>query len=176
MGCIRECSAAKTFFRKSTQQKTLRIAGGCAKQIWQSRGWQRVKGEGPQFSSAPGSIAKHPKPSQPATRSAPTAIPPLEKAAQERDGDAGILAATVLAKIDPPNPHGLPTIINSLQDLNPTRRVLVIRCLGFVGAAAKDAVPVLIKALKDGNQDVHDSATNALKQIDAQAAAKAGVQ
>jgi HEAT repeat protein len=45
-----------------------------------------------------------------------------------------------------------------------------------VGGAAKQAVPALVKALNDPDQSVRWQAALALKQIDPEAAASAGVK
>ncbi len=51
-----------------------------------------------------------------------------------------------------------------------------IRSLAKFGAQAKPAVPMLIGLLNDPQQGIRDAATNALRDIDPDAAAKAGVQ
>jgi HEAT repeat protein len=48
--------------------------------------------------------------------------------------------------------------------------------LGRIGPVAKDAVPVLLKAMKNGNQELQRSATEALRKIDPEAARKAAAQ
>jgi hypothetical protein len=51
-----------------------------------------------------------------------------------------------------------------------------IRSLAKFGTHARPAVPMLIGLLKDSQEGVRDAATNAVRQIDPDAAAKAGVQ
>jgi len=48
--------------------------------------------------------------------------------------------------------------------------------LGNIGPEAKDAVPVLERALKDQHAGVAGEAANALRRIDPETAAKAGVK
>jgi HEAT repeat protein len=51
-----------------------------------------------------------------------------------------------------------------------------ITSLPKFGAQAKPAVPILIGLLNDPQQGIREAATNALKNIDPEAAAKAGVK
>jgi hypothetical protein len=55
-------------------------------------------------------------------------------------------------------------------------RPTVAQALGPIGPDAKDAVPVLLKAMKDGNQELQRRAAEALKKIDPEAARKAAVK
>jgi hypothetical protein len=48
--------------------------------------------------------------------------------------------------------------------------------LGAFGSQAKSAVPAILKELQSTNLAARKNATNALKQIDPAAAAKAGVK
>ena len=61
-------------------------------------------------------------------------------------------------------------------EYQPSELVRVINGLGTLGTNAASAVPALLKFLTDSDKSVRASATNALKAIDPQAAAKAGVQ
>jgi HEAT repeat protein len=69
----------------------------------------------------------------------------------------------------------VPILINSL---NPTNAILptTISVLGEFGEQAKPAVPALVQLLNSERENVRLEATNALKQIDPEAAAKAGVE
>jgi HEAT repeat protein len=53
---------------------------------------------------------------------------------------------------------------------------LAAKALGQFGLAAKEAVPALTKALKDANPRGRQEAAEALKQIDPEAAKKAGIK
>ena len=57
----------------------------------------------------------------------------------------------------------VPALTLALQDLDPEVHQYVAWALGMIGKGAKDAVPVLIQALKD--PEVRDSAAKALKKI-----------
>jgi HEAT repeat protein len=63
-----------------------------------------------------------------------------------------------------------------LSDTNFTVRVGAARGLGRFGADAHQAVPALVGLLSDANPFVRDAVSNALKEIDPEAAAKAGVK
>jgi hypothetical protein len=62
------------------------------------------------------------------------------------------------------------------EEINWFPSSLAIKSLGKFGAQAKPAVPMLIGLLKDSQQYIREAATNALRDIDPDAAAKAGVQ
>jgi HEAT repeat protein len=51
-----------------------------------------------------------------------------------------------------------------------------IRSLAKFGAQARPAVPMLIGLFNDSQQGIREAATNALREIDPDAAAKAGVK
>ena len=57
----------------------------------------------------------------------------------------------------------VPALTLALQDLDPEVRQYAAWALGMIGNGAKDAVPVLIQALKD--PEVRDSAAKVLKKI-----------
>ncbi len=65
-----------------------------------------------------------------------------------------------------------------MENLNPTNALLstTIFVLGEFREKAKPAVPALLQYLNDKNNFVRNEATNALKQIDPEAAAKAGIR
>jgi HEAT repeat protein len=63
-----------------------------------------------------------------------------------------------------------------LTNLSTPTRIIAIRALGEYGGDANAAVPQLLEALKDPNYSIRNSATNALKKIDPEAAAKAGIK
>jgi hypothetical protein len=70
----------------------------------------------------------------------------------------------------------VPALTKALND--PVARVRSSACLALwrVGAGAKQAVPALVKALNDSDPSVTSVAALALRQIDVEAAAKAGVK
>jgi HEAT repeat protein len=65
-----------------------------------------------------------------------------------------------------------------MKTLNPTNDILstTITVLGEFGESAKPAVPALLRYLNNTDQYIRYVTTNALKQIDPEAAAKAGVK
>ena len=73
-------------------------------------------------------------------------------------------------------PDAVPALIAVLRDLqNPRAREGAICALGRMGPRAREAVPALREALHDEDQAVRVRAARALKDIDPNAAAKAGV-
>lgn len=114
------------------------------------------------------------------------AIPLLEEAARSPDLEVASLALQSLAQI---SPQTLPFVATFVEHASPDLRLSAIAALGRHGPSAKDAVPLLVKALADGAQGspaimgralgserVKDAAAAALKQIDPEAAKKAGLQ
>ncbi|MBI1831952.1 MAG: HEAT repeat domain-containing protein [Planctomycetes bacterium] len=69
----------------------------------------------------------------------------------------------------------VPVLIESLKDKNMYVRRDAARALGKFGAEAKDAVGPLVDRLRDDEPSVRKAAGQSLKQIDPNAATKAGV-
>ena len=69
-----------------------------------------------------------------------------------------------------------PALADALKDENAFVRRDAAQALGELGGGAKPAVPALLVAARDRNAEVRRKAVKALKQIDAQAAASAGVR
>lgn len=65
-----------------------------------------------------------------------------------------------------------------MRNLNPTNVILstTIFALGQFGKDAEPAVPALLQCLSNNNEFVRINTTNALKQIDPEAAARAGIK
>jgi HEAT repeat protein len=84
-------------------------------------------------------------------------------------------ATVTLGRIHAEAEFVVPLLIN---DLNPSNPILptTISTLAHFGGQAKSAIPALVRLLNDNSDNVRLAATNALKQIDAEAAAKAGVR
>jgi len=70
----------------------------------------------------------------------------------------------------------VPALTNALSDPNSTVRFVACNSLARLGETAKQAVPALVKSLSDPVRDVQFHASRALKAIDPEAAAKAGVK
>jgi HEAT repeat protein len=113
-------------------------------------------------------------------------IPLLEQATSDTDKEVASLAIQALAEI---SPETVPILTNLLLDPDPAIRISAATALGKLGLQAREAVPLLVKALSDhargapvimgrptGSEEVRSSASTALKTIDPAAAAKAGVQ
>jgi HEAT repeat protein len=66
--------------------------------------------------------------------------------------------------------------MTALHDPRPDVRFNAVRALVQFGPKAKLAVPALVELLNDPNAGVRGSATDSLKAIDPEAAAKAGVK
>jgi HEAT repeat protein len=70
----------------------------------------------------------------------------------------------------------VPSLVKALADTNFVIRLVAARGLGLFGTNAQPAVPVLVRLLNDRNSRVRPDATNALRKIDPEAAARAGVK
>jgi HEAT repeat protein len=69
----------------------------------------------------------------------------------------------------------VPVLITNLTESNVILPTTILALASF-GDRAKPAVPALLRFLGDKNDFVREAATNALKAIDPEAAAKAGVK
>jgi HEAT repeat protein len=67
-------------------------------------------------------------------------------------------------------------LTEALNDKVPFIRQMAAEALRMSGPAAQSAVPSLVKCVDDENPDVKSSVADALKAIDPEAAAKAGVK
>jgi hypothetical protein len=90
-------------------------------------------------------------------------------------------AATALGQIHQEPEKSVRILMDFLENHRKDRNNLfpseeAIVSLGQFGAQAKPAVPMLIGLLNDPEQNIRGSATNALRKIDPDAAAKAGVK
>ena len=70
----------------------------------------------------------------------------------------------------------VPALSKCLSDANNAVRIFAAQGLGWYGAEARQAVPALVPLLSDPCVLARDTAAYALKQIDPEAAAKAGVK
>jgi HEAT repeat protein len=70
----------------------------------------------------------------------------------------------------------VPLLVKCLSDRDSTVRWIAAACLGDFAANSKPAVPALLQLLADTNSLVLGAVTNSLKNIDPEAAAKAGVK
>jgi HEAT repeat protein len=70
----------------------------------------------------------------------------------------------------------VPVLIESLHDPDLSVQLSALASLGDFGPEAKLAVPVLVELLNATDEYVRGDVTNALKAIDPEAAAKAGIK
>jgi HEAT repeat protein len=70
----------------------------------------------------------------------------------------------------------VPVLIGHLSSPTKHQQGWALYCLSEFGADAKTAVPSVLKLLDDSYPYLRQAATNALKKIDPDAAAKAGVK
>jgi len=123
-------------------------------------------------------------------------IPALSDAMKDKDSIVRLNVVFILSGI---GKHATPVLINALDDKNTFVRYRAFFGLGEIGPPAKAAVPALRKVLADKEnateslpklprllpgiieeyktyKSVHEAAADALKKIDPEAAAKAGVK
>jgi HEAT repeat protein len=101
------------------------------------------------------------------------AIPHLLKLMEDTDTSVREDAITSLGQIHLEPEVVVPVLIKNLK--RSTSRATIYALRDF-GGDAKPAVPDLVQCLNDENEYVRFAATNALKQIDPEAAAKAGIK
>lgn len=104
------------------------------------------------------------------------AVPSLLRSLDEADDAERAAAALALGNIRADPQLVVPALMKCLTDKEGLDNQSAIYALSRFGADAKAAVPLLIKLLNDSDQYVRDAAKDALKAIDPEAAAKAGVQ
>jgi HEAT repeat protein len=106
---------------------------------------------------------------------AKSAIPVLLKGMTNSDINLRANLLYALGRIRSAPELVVPVLCDSLKDKRSFVSVCAVQALGDFGAGAKPAIPALVKLLQDQNSDIRANATNALKKIDPEAAAKAGV-
>ena len=60
----------------------------------------------------------------------------------------------------------IPALMESFNDTDESQKAMVVIALGYFGPKAKAAVPLLLQARKDKNEDVRELAKQALLKID----------
>ena len=106
---------------------------------------------------------------------AKVAVPPLIETLKDGYATARSAAAMALGHIHAEPRLVVPALVESLRDPETVVRARAADALGAFGADGKPAVATLVELLREGNQDTTSAASNALKKINPQAAAKAGV-
>jgi HEAT repeat protein len=107
---------------------------------------------------------------------AQNAIPALVRCAGDKDDSVRGFATFSLGQIGQAPEVVVPVLIMNLRDPYHSARWNAACALGKFGDKAKPAVPALLKVLHEDDPDVRDIATDALHQIEPEAAAKAGVK
>ncbi len=106
----------------------------------------------------------------------PAAIPPFLRWAASTNEDERLIAVHALSQIHARPSEVVPVLVKFLSHTNVQVRIEVAEGLGNFEAEARQTVPALVQLLSDRNGIVRESATNTLKKIDPEAAAKAGVK
>lgn len=105
------------------------------------------------------------------------AVPALLQALTAGDSVVRSRAAESLGRIHTDAGHVVPALVNSLSDTNSEVRASAAEALSGWGKEAQPAVPRLVQLLDDrSDRDLMTAVREALKQIDPDAAAKAGVK
>jgi hypothetical protein len=103
-------------------------------------------------------------------------IQPLIGRLNDEDANVRAQAAATLGCCSNYPSQVVPSLLKSLNDTNRPVQGAAALSLGRFGDESKMAFPVLLKMLADPDPQLHFFVTNALKAIDPQAAAKAGIR
>jgi HEAT repeat protein len=104
---------------------------------------------------------------------AQAAIPALGAATEDEVTLVTIMAVTALGRIGKEAIPILTQVLRDKKELTVRRTILEAFCR--LGPEAAAAVPLLLEVCKDEDSPVYDLACEALRKVDAQAAAKAGI-
>jgi hypothetical protein len=104
------------------------------------------------------------------------AIPPLLRGLGVTNSARRLDIVVALGQIHGEPERVVPELEKLLGDPRMLMREFTVDALGFFGTNARSAVPDLTAMLNDRDLRIRNAATNALKQIDPEAAAKAGVK
>jgi HEAT repeat protein len=107
---------------------------------------------------------------------AKSAIPSLLRGLTSTNERVRYSAIFALGEIHGEPETVVPELVKFLHDSNPSVSKSAVEALGKYGTNAELAVPDLTVMLNDRNPEIRVPATNALKHIDPEAAAKAGVK
>ena len=106
----------------------------------------------------------------------PAATPYFLRWAGSTNEEKRLTAVHALSQIHSQPSDVVPVLVEFLSYTNPLVRTEVAEGLGNFGTNAQQALPALVSLLSDRNSLVRRVATNALKQIDPEAPAQAGVK
>jgi HEAT repeat protein len=110
---------------------------------------------------------------------AKSAVPSLLRGLTTANAGVRLHTAQALGCIHGEPELVVPELVKLLHDSDRMTPLFAAEALGKFGTNARVAIPILIQKLKDpGTSDpfIRETVTNALKQIDPEAAAKAGVK
>lgn len=97
---------------------------------------------------------------------ASAAVPELERLRQDQNVDVSVGVAMALSRIDrETRTVELTALITAMQDKNPKVRSQATFSLKHMGRFAKDAIPQLMKLLRDTRSDVRENAASVLSNI-----------
>jgi HEAT repeat protein len=101
-------------------------------------------------------------------------LPELHQMLASSDTAVQVHAAHALWTLNGETENTVPRLVSCLQDhfryaQNREIRRLAAETLGQMGASARSALPALVVALNDNEEQVRAAATNALRQIDVEA-------
>jgi HEAT repeat protein len=105
---------------------------------------------------------------------APGTATALRAAMADSSGHVSVCAAEALWRVSGDSAKSVPALTARLGD--PGVRAVAAQALCRIGPAAKAAVPALLAAAKDKDRLFHESVVMALRRIDPNAAAAAGVR
>ena len=106
----------------------------------------------------------------------PPAIPSVMRWVASTNESQRISAVYVLSQIKSQPSVVIPVLVAFLSHTNFEVRLWAVEGIGNFGTEAQRVLPALTKMLSDPNGPVRRAATNALKAIDPEAAARAGVK
>ena len=107
---------------------------------------------------------------------AQSAVPTLvEIANQDNSPECQHIAVWALCAIGPPAKAAVPSLLKLATNSDENIRLCAIFALDSIHAEPDKVTPVLIRALNDPSPHVRPHATNVLRNIDPEAAAKAGI-
>ena len=107
---------------------------------------------------------------------AEAAIPDLIKAVKGKDEMVRVSAAKALGEIHCRPEAVIPLLIGCLDDSQDSMPSAAVEALGDFGALSRAALPKLVSLLKIPDKDLQRALRIALKQIDPEEAAKAGIK
>lgn len=103
-------------------------------------------------------------------------VPSLIQNLKDQDALVRGHAAMALGRLGQEPATAVPALAGSLQDPNADVRLSAAQALGHFGAQAAPAIPALLSAAKAQDNRVYRAIFNSLKQIDPEAAKRAGVK